>query len=61
MFRLHARDAYIAKARIYEATGKLNSAIKEYEKYISVFPDNMFALIYLRKCYYKTQNYTKAE
>jgi tetratricopeptide (TPR) repeat protein len=50
-----ARDAYIVKARIYETDGKFNSAIKEYEKYISVFPDNMFVLIYLGKCYYKTQ------
>jgi tetratricopeptide (TPR) repeat protein len=42
-----ARDAFIAKSRIYEANGSFNLAIKEYEKYTSVFPGNMFVLIYL--------------
>jgi tetratricopeptide (TPR) repeat protein len=55
------KDAYIAKARIYETTGKLDLALKERKKYVSVSNDNVFELMYLGRRYYETKDYTKAK
>ncbi|MDR3306357.1 MAG: tetratricopeptide repeat protein [Endomicrobium sp.] len=52
---------YLVKARIHEKIGQLDSAIKEYENYASVFPDNALVLMYLGKCFYEAQNYQKAK
>ena len=55
-----AREAYIAKARIYETMEKYNLAITEYEEYVSAFPDNLYVLMYLGKCYYEAGEMPKA-
>jgi len=50
---LGRRSSYIAKVNIYEA--------ERIGKIYFYFSYNMFVLIYLGKCYYKAQNYTKVE
>jgi tetratricopeptide (TPR) repeat protein len=56
-----AREAYIAKARIYENRKQFELAVKEYEKYAEAFPDNSYVLTYLGKCYFENKEYEKAK
>jgi tetratricopeptide (TPR) repeat protein len=56
-----ARDAFIAKSRIYEANGNFNLAIKEYEKIYFCLSGQYVCTYISGECYYKTRNYIKAE
>ncbi|GHT46640.1 hypothetical protein AGMMS49936_05910 [Endomicrobiia bacterium] len=59
--RVISTYAYIAKAHIYETIGKADLVVKEYEKYMSAYPNSALALMCLGEYYYKTKNYTKAK
>ncbi|AKL98588.1 tetratricopeptide repeat protein [Endomicrobium proavitum] len=54
-------DSYMSKARIYESEKKFDLAIKEYKKYIEVFPDNPFAYIFMGRCYLEINDLKTAE
>ncbi|GHT42934.1 hypothetical protein AGMMS49921_09480 [Endomicrobiia bacterium] len=59
--RVISAYAYIAKAHTYEIIGKADLVVKEYEKYMSAYPNSALALMCLGEYYYKTKNYTKAK
>jgi tetratricopeptide (TPR) repeat protein len=54
-------EAYIAKARIYENTGRIKLAAEEFEKLLKFYPHNPFILVNLGRYYFLENDLDKAQ